>query len=313
MSILFTFPGQGAQRAGMLHALPDHPEVARTLAESAEVLGMEPLSLDTQEALASTIAVQLCLMIAGVAMGRTLVAHGVRPDMVAGFSIGAYPAAVIANVLDYQDAVSLVARRAQLMEQAYPKGYGMAAITGLDCCRLEPLIARAHSMATPVYLANLNAPKQMVIAGADAALQTVMQLALDNGAAKAERLAVSVPSHCPLFDAAAEDMRSAFNGVALRQPSVTYLSSNAARALRVPARIADDLASNMARQVHWAETAELAWECGARLALEMPSGAVLTKLTTSAFADGLAVCCDKQRIEPLLATCARARAEIKHH
>ena len=306
MSILFTFPGQGAQRPRMLHMLPDHPEVARTLDESASALGTNPLDLDTREALASTFAVQLCLLIAGVAMARTLIAHGARPDMVAGFSIGAYPAAVIANVLDFEDALSLVGRRAQLMERAYPEGYGMAAIIGLERDQLERLIACVHSDSTPVYLANLNAPRQTAIAGVDAALHAVMQLAVENGAARAERLDIQVPSHCPLFDTAAADMRSAFGGIVLRRPTVRYLSSSAARALHEPARIAEDLSGNMARQVHWAETAELAWECGARLALEMPSGSVLTKLTTSAFADGLAISCDKQRIDTLLAMCAHA-------
>ncbi|RFP09174.1 malonate decarboxylase subunit epsilon [Duganella sp. BJB488] len=307
MSILFTFPGQGAQRPGMLHALPSHPEVLRTLDESAAVLAADPLNLDTQEALASTVAVQLCLLIAGVAMARTLIAHGAFPDMVAGLSIGAYPAAVIAGSIDHRDAVKLVARRARLMESAFPYGHGMAAITGLDRYQLEPLIACTHSASTPVYLANLNAHRQMVIAGADAAMQTVMRLAVEHGASKVERLAVNVPSHCPLFEMAAEEMRSAFRDVTLQQPSAVYLSSSAARALRDPARIAEDLAGNMAHQVDWSETAQLAWESGARLAVEMPSGSVLTKLTTSAFADGLTICCDNLRIDTVLALIADVR------
>ena len=131
MSVLFTFPGQGAQRPGMLHALPNDAAVAATLAEVAGVLQHDPLLLDTAAALASTRAVQLCLLIAGVAMARSLAAQGALPDMVAGFSIGEYPAAVVAGALDFADAVQLVARRGQLMEESYPSGYGMAAIIGL--------------------------------------------------------------------------------------------------------------------------------------------------------------------------------------
>lgn len=305
MSVLFTFPGQGAQRPGMLHALPDHPEVTRTFDETVAVLGHDPLRLDTIEALASTIAVQLCLLIAGVAMARTLIARDAHPDMVAGFSIGAYPAAVIAGALGYPDAVKLVARRGQLMERAYPRGYGMAAIVGLDRYQLEPLIAHTHSASTPVFLANLNAERQMVIAGSDTALHTVMQLAIEHGATKVERLAVSVPSHCALFEVAAKEMAAVLHGVTVQRPSVTYLSSSAARALFEPARIANDLAYNMARQVHWSETARLAWERGALLALEMPTGSVLTKLTAPVFSDGIAVCCDNNRIDSLLALIAR--------
>jgi len=309
MSILFTFPGQGAQRPGMLHALPAHPETQRTLAEAGDILGLDPLTLDTAQALGSTVAVQLCLLLAGVAMARVLAAHGAGPDMVAGLSIGAYPAAVCAGALDYGDAVRLVARRARLMERAYPRGYGMAAISGLDHYQLAPLIARIHGTASPVYLANLNAARQMVVAGALPALEELMRLALGAGATRAERLDVNVPSHCALLDAAAADMTQAFAGIALRRPRITYLSGSAARAMTDPARIADDLANNMARQVHWFDCVRLAWERGARLALEMPSGSVLTKLTEPVFEQGLALCCDNNRIDTLLALMARERDE----
>jgi malonate decarboxylase epsilon subunit len=289
----------------MLHRLPDHPEVVRTLNDTRQALGQDPLLLDTPAALASSMAVQICLLVAGVAMARTLAAMGGQPDMVAGLSIGAYPAAVCAGALDYRDAVRLVARRGELMDSAYPAGYGMAAIVGLSQQQLEPLIAQVHGAASPVYLANLNAAQQFVVAGAHAALHSVMQLALAHGASKAERLAVSVPSHCELFDDAAAQMRAAFAGIEVCRPHTPILSSSAARALFDPARIADDLANNLARQVHWADTARLAWERGARLAVEMPSGSVLTGLTTPVFIDGLAIACDNTAIETVLALIKR--------
>ena len=306
MSALFTFPGQGAQRAGMLHALPNDAAVAATLAEAAGVLQHDPLRLDTAEALASTRAVQLCLLIAGVAMARSLSAQGALPDMVAGFSIGEYPAAVVAGALDFADAVQLVARRGQLMEEAYPSGYGMAAIIGLDSAQLEPLVAQVHTAAAPVYIANLNARRQIAIAGSDAGLQAVMALALTHGASKAERLAVSVPSHSPLFDGAAQQLRETFDKVTLRRPQLTYLSSSAARTLFDPARIRDSLASNMARRVHWMDTVRLAWERGARLAVEMPPGSVLTRLTAPEFGEGVAVSCDGNRVGSLIALMGKA-------
>lgn len=305
MSVLYTFPGQGAQKAGMLHALPAHAEAARTLAETAAALGSDPLALDTPAALASTVATQLCLLVAGVAMARVLAAQGAVPDMVAGLSIGAYPAAVAAGVIAYTDAVRLVARRAQLMEQGYPQGYGMWAISGIDQGQLESVVARVHAPATPVYLANLNAPRQQVIAGSDEALRQAGELALAAGATRAERLAVSVPSHCALLAGQAEAMRAAFDGVALSRPKAVYLSGSRARALFDPAEIRDDLAGNMARQVHWHDTARHAWERGARVALEMPSGAVLTSLTAPVFEGGLALSCEGNRIDTVLALLAR--------
>ena len=305
MSVLFMFPGQGAQRPGMLHALPSGPEVLRTLRQTADILGSDPLLLDTAQALQSTVAVQLCLLIAGVAMGRVLLSEGAIPAIVAGLSVGAYPAAVVAGALEYADALRLVRRRAQLMESAYPAGYGMAAITGLDRFRLESLIADVHCQENPVYLANLNAPRQLVISGSVAALQAVMLQARQAGAVKAVRLAVNVPSHCDLFADAALIMQSEFLTAVLQRPRLRYLSASAARSLVDPQIISYDLSTNMARQVHWSETLRLAWEYGARLAVEMPGGTVLTGLAESQWEDGLAVACDTTRLDNVLALIAR--------
>jgi len=306
MSVLFTFPGQGAQKPGMLHALPDHPETARTLAEASTALGRNVLALDTSDALRSTIAVQLCLLVAGVAMARVLAAHDARPQMVAGLSIGAWPAAVTAGVLGFTDAVRLVELRARLMEDAYPSGYGMTAIGGLTRQQLEPLVAQVHASGMPVYLANLNAPRQVVIAGAEDAMQAVADLAIGHGAQRAERLAVPVPSHCELLAAEAQTLACAMGQVALHRPRITYISGSAARALFDGRRIGADLAANMAHPVLWADTVRHAWERGARLALEMPSGSVLTRLTAPEFPDGVALSCEGVRLDSLVAAVLQA-------
>lgn len=305
MSTAFIFPGQGSQLPEMLHALPASCEVDRVLAEAATVLGLDPLQLDTAAALRSTVAVQLCLLIAGVAAARTLIARGARPDLVAGMSIGAFPAAVIAGALDFRDALTLVALRGRLMEDAFPRGYGMTAIIGLDAYRLAQLVAQVHARSTPVYLANRNAERQIVIAGADAAMENVARLALAHGATRSERLAVGVPSHCELLDAAARAMREAVASVRLRPPAIDYLSASSARTIANPAQLAEDLAINMARPVNWHDTARLAWERGARLVVEMPSGSVLTGLTQGVFTDGVAVCCQNTPIATVVALVER--------
>jgi malonate decarboxylase epsilon subunit len=301
MSVLFTFPGQGAQKPGMLHALPDHTETARTLAEASKALGRDVLAMDEAGALRSTVAVQLSLLVAGVAFARVLAAHGAAPDMVAGLSIGAWPAAVVAGVLDFADAARLVELRARLMEDAYPSGYGMTAIGGLTRQQLEPLLAQVHGPDTPVHLANLNAPRQLVIAGSAAALDAVAALALAHGASRAERLAVAVPSHCALLDEQARTLASAAAQVARNRPRITWISSSDARAVFDADRIVADLAANMARPVLWADTLRHAWERGARVALEMPSGSVLTRLAQEAdFAAGTALCADGNRLDTLV-------------
>ncbi|PQO99254.1 malonate decarboxylase subunit epsilon [Massilia phosphatilytica] len=301
MSVLFTFPGQGAQKPGMLHTLLPHPETVRTLDEATAALDRDVLLLDSAAALRSTVAVQLALLVAGVAMARVLAAHGALPAMVAGLSIGAWPAAVVAGVLEFTDAMRLVELRARLMEDAYPAGYGMTAVGGLTRQQLEPLLARVHGPDTPVYLANLNAPRQLVVAGSAPALDAVAALALAHGAHRAERLAVPVPSHCPLLDEQARTLACACDQVARRRPRITYISSSAARALFDGDRIVADLAANMARPVLWADTSRHAWERGARTALEMPSGSVLTRLAQEAdFAAGIALCADGNRLDTLV-------------
>ncbi|CAG2145841.1 malonate decarboxylase subunit epsilon [Cupriavidus plantarum] len=303
MSTLLTFPGQGAQRAGMLHALPDHPVVAKTLDAASEVLGRDIRMLDTAQALASTVSVQLCLLAAGVATARVLIDGGAGVDAVAGLSIGAFPAAVIAGVLRYEEAVRLVALRGKLMEDAYPHGYGMTAILGLDQSALERIVAMVHGEQTPVYLANLNAPAQFVIAGEAGAMARVGELAMAAGAQAARPVAIAVPSHCALLAPQAAALARAFADVAPARPKLRYFSASAARQLRDPARIVEDLAANMAMPVRWHDTMQLARETGMRLAVEMPPGNVLTRLAASEFE--VAVACADTRIDSVLILAAR--------
>ncbi|SAK85579.1 malonyl CoA-acyl carrier protein transacylase [Caballeronia fortuita] len=289
MSVLFTFPGQGSQRAGMLHALPAHNEIARTIEEAGDALGFDIRSIDDAASLRSTVAVQLCLLIAGVGQARALQTHGHVPDMVSGLSIGEYPAAVVAGALGFSDALRLVALRGQLMEQAYPCGFGMLAIVGLTQRPLERLIAQVNSEVGPVFLANINAETQMVVSGSEVSINQLAEAAKRQGAQRCERLDGAVPSHCALLNAPAARLADAFTDVEVRAPRVTYLSSSAARPLFDGAQIAADLAGNMAHPVRWHDTMRLAWERGARLAIEMPPANVLTRLASPIFTDGLAV------------------------
>ncbi|WP_312516108.1 malonate decarboxylase subunit epsilon [Stutzerimonas nitrititolerans] len=311
MSSMFAFPGQGAQKPGMLHRLPDEPQIAAALAEAGEVLGEDALALDSAEALQSTRAVQLCLLIAGVAGARLLMRDGLRPDYVAGLSIGAYAAAVTAGALDYADALRLVALRGELMQNAYPEGFGMTAVLGLDLGQVEGLLAQVSSPDSPVHLANINADNQLVVAGSDAAMAAVAQRAKALGASCARRLAVSVPSHSALLDAPAAQLAEAFATVSLRTPRLRYLSGTTARPIADPERLRDDLAFNMCRIVDWHGTLRTAYERGVRLHIELPPGSVLTGLARRVFEQGTLVAFDGARLDTLDALLRRevGRAE----
>ena len=309
MSVLYAFPGQGAQRPGFLHALPDDPLVQHTLDEAGEVLGVDVRTLDGAAALASTVAVQLALLVAGVAAARLFEREAGPPDAVAGLSVGAYPAAVTAGVLGFADALALVRRRGELMQAAYPDGrHGMLAILGLEEAALAPLVARVHRADAPVYLANLNAPTQLVLAGERGAMARVAELALARGATDAKPVDIAVPSHCPLLDDAADELERTFAAVTLAPPRLRWFSAGAARELRDAARIGRDLARNLALPVRWHETSVLAAECGVRLAVEMPPGAVLTKLGTVALPEVLCVAADGMRADSVAALVRRERA-----
>ncbi|RWR01367.1 malonate decarboxylase subunit epsilon [[Pantoea] beijingensis] len=297
MKILFTFPGQGAQRPGMLQALPDGET---WLNQASDVLQEDVRQLDTSGALRHTRSVQLCLLISGVAYARTLIAQGIQPDFVSGLSIGAFPAAVVSGALRFDDALRLVALRGDLMEQAWPQGYGLTVIIGLTQRQLEPLLGEC-------YLANINAEKQMVIAGRDEAMTDVARLAREKGARRTCRLAVSVPSHCALLQEPATRLLAAFQRVQLKPPTHAYLSGSSGRVLWKPDRIQEDLAMNMARTVHWHEAMIAANEREVGLAIEMPPGSTLSGLTGQAFQYGEAIALEQSGIPLAITLAQRAR------
>jgi malonate decarboxylase epsilon subunit len=289
MSVAFLFPGQGSQHPGMLHDLPDHPAARSMISRAAEVLGRNVLDLDTPEALGSTIAAQLALLVAGATTARILVEEGGEPDFVAGHSIGAFAAAVAAGALAYTDALRLVDLRARAMQEAYPRGYGMGVVVGLDEQTVSRLAAESSTPKAPVHAANVNAPLQVSVAGADEALERILDLAREHGARRVRHLAVPTPSHTSLMAPVAAELERALAGVAMDPPAVPYLSNVGGRALRDPEEIRDDLARSVERPVRWHDATTLLFELGVRLFVELPPARVLTDLATSAFPEARAI------------------------
>lgn len=286
MSIGFLFPGQGAQHPGMLHALPHHPAIARTISEISEILRRDVLEFDTADALRCTASVQLAMLTAGVATTRALEQEGVAPLAVAGDSAGSFSAAVAAGALALRDAVLLLQERGEKMSELFPRGYGMAAIVGLSEAQVGNLILQAPK---PVYVSGINAPRQIVISGASAGVDAVVESAVRKGARKAERLDVSVPSHSPLLQPVADALERSLGTMQLREPERIYVANVTARALRDAEPIRRDLAQNIANPVHWHDSTMVLTELGCRLFLEMPPGHVLSRLAREAFPEGRAL------------------------
>ncbi|MCC8396563.1 malonate decarboxylase subunit epsilon [Paraburkholderia sp. MMS20-SJTR3] len=284
------FPGQGAQSDGFLHRLPQHRAVSDTLAEASDTLGVDVLTLDSANALNSTVAVQLGLTIAGVALARALADAGLSAQISAGLSVGAYPAAVSCGALAFGDALKMVRRRAQLMESAYPSGYGLAAIAGLSEHQVDTLAAQ-HAEATQqrVYIGNVNAPRQIVMAGPNDALDAFIDRALAAGARKATRLAVSVPSHCELLAQASDELLAFSRELPFQRPHSGYIGNRGGRPLYTADAIRDDLATNMRYTVRWFDALTAMQEMGASVLLEAPPGQVLTDIARENFPDTTAL------------------------
>ena len=300
------FPGQGAQTEGFLHRLPTHSAVRATLDEASQVLGTDALALDTADALRSTVAVQCGLTIAGVAIARALAEEGLAPDMSAGLSVGAYPAAVSCGALAFDDALKMVRRRAELMEGAYPSGYGLAAVSGLTEHEIATLAARRiEEGEPPVYIGNVNAPRQIVVAGADAALDSFIDRALAAGARKATRLAVSVPSHCELLAHASDELTVYARSIPFRAPHGVYIGNRGGRPLYTADAIRDDLATNMRYTVRWFDALTVMQEMGVRVAIEAPPGQVLTDIAREHYPEMVALAASTLAFERLTATVQR--------
>jgi malonate decarboxylase epsilon subunit len=285
MSVAFLFPGQGSQVPGMLHNLPDHAAVARTLDEVSESLNADVRELDSAEALQSTVSVQLALLAAGVAVARALFEEGVKPEAVAGLSVGAFAAAVAAGVLNLADGVRLVKDRGDGMVKLYPQGYGLAAIVGLTEEQVSTLVKNAYTEKNPIYVANINGLRQIVIAGSSEGMDKVLEAARKSGARKAVLLHVSEPSHCPLLQPVADALKKSLQAIHLQKPKILYVGNVTGRALRSAEAISEDLATNIAHGVRWYDATTVLEELGCRLFLEMPPGHVLSKLAREAFAD----------------------------
>lgn len=308
MSLACLFPGQGAQSPGFLHRLPEHEIVGATLDEASATLGIDVLTLDTAEALQSTVAVQIGLVVAGVAHARALAQAGLTPQFSAGLSVGAYPAAVCCGALDFANALRMVKKRAELMESAWPSGYGLTAVSGLNETQVETLARsseHAQNSSERVYVANVNAPRQIVVAGADTALEAFASRALAAGARKVQRLAVAVPSHCELLADATGQLVAWSRDIPFRSPEGVYVDNRGGRPLYDGDAIRADLAANMRYTVRWFDALTVMIESGATVLVEAPPGQVLTDIAREHYPEVAALSAATLPLDRLAATVRR--------
>ncbi|MER2107259.1 MAG: malonate decarboxylase subunit epsilon [Solibacillus sp.] len=293
MKTAWTFPGQGSQYDRFLHHLPHHEKVSATIDEASKILGEDILSLSEECHLASTRNVQLTMLTAGVAVARALLYEGVKPDYVAGHSVGAFGAAVVSNVMTFEQALLTVKLRGELMESLQDERYGMAVVIGLREEQLLAVVETIHSEEQPVYVSNRNAPKQLTLSGHKEAMEHVLDYVRQRGATTAKLLNVSTPSHSSLFLPVQRALEERLNSYTLNRPNFPFIANRHARVLRNVEAIKQDLAESIALPVRWHDATTVLYENGVRLFVEMPPGDVLKKLASSAFPDAASYSMEK--------------------
>lgn len=279
------FPGQGSQTVGMLAELAgDYPIVQETFKQASEVLGYDLWQLVQEgpaEELNKTWQTQPALLTASVVVYRVWQQKypALKPEVMAGHSLGEYSALVCAGVLDFQDAVKLVELRGKLMQQAVPEGTGaMYAIIGLDNDAIINACKQAEQ-GEVVSAVNFNSPGQVVIAGTKAAVERAAALCKEAGAKRALPLAVSVPSHCALMKPAADQLSVSLESITLKEAGVSVLNNVDVKNEIEADAIRNALVRQLYSPVRWTEIVEKMAQNGVEVLVEVGPGKVLNGLT----------------------------------
>jgi len=283
MSLAFVFPGQGSQAVGMLGTLAEaYPQVQETFQEASDALGYDLWNVVVNgpaEALNQTQTTQPAMLAAGIAVWRIWNTQGgAAPVVMAGHSLGEYSALVASGVLNFADAIKLVAERGRLMQEAVPAGKGgMAAILGLDDQAVMD-VCSGSAEGEVLSAVNFNAPGQVVIAGTASAIERAVVAAKEAGAKRAIPLPVSVPSHCALMVGAAEKLANQLSSLILNKPNIPVINNVDVAIVDAADSIQNALAKQLPQPVRWVETVQKMATDGVDTMIECGPGKVLAGL-----------------------------------
>jgi [acyl-carrier-protein] S-malonyltransferase len=281
-TLAFLFPGQGSQEVGMGRALAERsPAAAAVWAEADAALGfaLSTLCFEGPAAdLALTANTQPAVLTTSVAAAAALAERGVVPGLAAGHSLGEYSALVVAGALRFAEAVRLVRRRGEFMQEAVPAGAGaMAALLGVELATVEQVCAEA-AQGEVVGVANINSPGQIVIAGHRTAVERAVTAAAARGGKKSVLLPVSAPFHCALMKPAADRLAVELERVAVSDPRVPVIRNVDGGVTRTADEVRPFLVKQVASPVLWTDCVERLAREGATGFIEVGPGRVLTGL-----------------------------------
>ncbi len=280
----FVFPGQGAQAVGMGQDVFAANERSRALFEQADAaLGFALSDIifnGPDDALKQTANTQPALLTVSVALLEALADKGLKPDYVAGHSLGEYSALVAANVLSFEDAVRTVRARGEFMEQAVPSGQGaMAAVLGAEREPLAALCAAISADGHAVELANVNCPGQIVVSGSAEGVQAVVERGKEEaGAKRVIPLEVSGPFHSSLMKPAAERLSGTLSQVAFADAAVPVVANVLAAEVTKAEQIRGLLVEQVYSPVLWEDSVRYLIAQGVTTFVEIGSGTVLAGL-----------------------------------
>lgn len=279
----FIFPGQGSQYVGMGKDLFGNFAVARQVfEEGSDALGLDLGKMSFEgplDQLNLTANTQPAILTASIAALEVLKSEtGIRADYLAGHSLGEYTALVHSGVFAFTDAVKIVRRRGELMQEAVPAGTGaMAAILGMDKEDVSQICieASAVDMVSP---ANFNSPGQIVVAGTRKGVEAAVELAREKGAKRAIMLPVSVPSHCSLMAGAGEALRPELEALSRGDIGIPVVSNVEAKLYPSNEDVVNILVRQLSSPVKWDDAVLCLRSMGIESVIEVGPGRVLSGL-----------------------------------
>ena len=286
MTVAFQFPGQGSQAVGMARGFYETSAAAKAVFEEAnDALGFDlaRLIFDGPESeLTLTANTQPAVLTASVAAAAACAEQGLRPSIAAGHSLGEYSALVVARALTFADAVRVVRRRGEFMQEVVPVGVGaMAAILGLPLETVEGVCeeaAQGPAGREVVEVANINSPGQIVVAGHRAAVERAVAVAAGRGGRKSIVLPVSAPFHCALMRPAAERLAVELEAMRVSDPRIPVVRNVDGGVTRATADVKRALLHQVASPVRWTMCVQRLAAEGAHVFIEVGPGRVLTAL-----------------------------------